>query len=646
MSEPQKRPRGRPRKVQAKADPMQTLPANPVVQSKYDAAGNGRRMRAWNPPSTGPNKSVQGIQTIRNRARDVRRNDWSGESGVQKWTTNLVGIGIVPRFKRVKSKERKQAILDLWNDFVATSDADGVLTLYGQQTLATTAWLSDGEVFIRRRDRRPDGVLPVPMQVQLIEAEFVPMLDADQWPGLAAGNRIRSGIELTRSGQRVAYWMYREHPGDNTGTASITIDKLIRVPAEQVRHMYMPARPGALRGVSPLAPVITRLRNVADFDDAVLERQKLANLFMAFIKWTQGNTAGEDVDPLTGLPLTGSSDSPLAGLAPGIVQELEPGQEVQFANPPEAGTMYGEYMRVQHMGTAAGQGLPYEVFSGDIKDVSDRTLRVIINEFRRFAEQRQWQIIIPMMCQPVIDWFALAAALIGKITAGEIEDVRRVEHAPHGWAHIHPVQDPQGKQMEVESGFRSRSSVIAERGDDPDQVDEERAADKEREEALGLAMDPADDLAQGDQDGIDNSEYSAPPNAMMQTLGRMEALMTVKAGDKPEPISLTINNHQPQTVVNNEVATPSVNVTNEVATPSVTVNNEVPAPNVNVTNEVKPAPVSVAAPTVNVHNEVKPAEVKVSLPSRKTETNVVRDRDGNIVRATQIETDADDSASN
>ena len=45
----------------------------------------------------------------------------------------------------------------------------------------------------------------------------------------------------------------------------------------------------------------------------------------------------------------------------------------------------------------------------------------------------------------------------------EYDDVIRVEHAPHGWAYIHPVQDVQGKKMEVDAGFRSRSSVIGER---------------------------------------------------------------------------------------------------------------------------------------------------------------------------------------
>jgi capsid protein len=164
------------------------------------------------------------------------------------------------------------------------------------------------------------------------------------------------------------------------------------------------------------------------------------------------------------------------------------------------------------MGTAAAAGIPYELFSGDIKEISDRTLRVLMNEFRRLAEQRQWQIIIPMFCQPVVEWFADAAFLVGKITEEERDLVKRCEHAPHGWAHIHPVQDPQGKKLEVEAGFRSRSSVIGDRGDDPDAVDAERAADMAREKQLDLWVDPAAAAGAkktGDDDGIDDNEYPA-----------------------------------------------------------------------------------------------------------------------------------------
>lgn len=476
----------------------------PPVLAKYEAAGRGRRTRGWNAPNSGPNKAKTGSETVRDRVRDAERNDWAGASSNQKWATTLIGIGITPRFSKFTNKDRKAQVTEDFKDFVAKCDADGVLNLYGLQTLAVKAWLRDGEVFSRRRSRRASDGLPVPMQIQIIESEFVPKFDADVWTGMSANNRIRSGIEFDNRGMRQAYWVYRAHPGDSMGTEQVSRDKLVRVPASEMIHMYEPDRPGSLRGVSTLAAILTRLRSVADYDDAVLERQKLANLFMAFIKWSLPNMAGDDVDPLTGLALD-AGGSPLGGMSPGIVQELEPGQEVQFANPPEAGTMYGEYMRYQNMGTAAGQGLPYEVFSGDIVNVSDRTLRVIMNEFRRFAEQRQWQIIIPQFCQKIIDWYADAALLAGIITVDEVKLVRRCEHAPHGWAYIHPVQDVQGKQLEVEAGFRSRSSVIYEKGDDAEVVDDERAADKKREESLGLAIDPVQ-LAMQQQQGADPAQ--------------------------------------------------------------------------------------------------------------------------------------------
>lgn len=487
------------------------------TRQKYDAAGQGRRLAGWNPPTQGPNRALEGLQKIRNRARDVSSNDWSGESSIQKWTTSLIGIGITPRFRRITNKKRKQELVDLFNDFVAQADADCVLNLYAMQTLVVRAWLDAGEVFVRRRPRFIDEDLPVPMQIQIIEAEFVPLFDADQWKGMPEGNRIRSGIELNKRGKRVAYWLHKEHPGDGMGLF-VSDGTLVRVAASEICHVFEQKRPGQLRGVSMQAPILNLLRNIENFADATLTRQQLANLLVGFITRALPQLDDDsDINPITGEDNEyGTGSTPLAGLQPGLVQELEDGQNIEWSNPPEAGTNYSDYMRTNYLGVAAGDGLPYELFSGDIKEVSDRTLRVIINEFRRFAEQRQWQIVIPMFCQPVIEWFAEAAILVGKATVAEFDDIRRVEHAPHGWAYIHPVQDPQGKRMEVDAGFRSRASVVGERGDDVDMIDEERQADDLREQDLGIgpyskaaelqrtpAADPATDTTDDDEEDDD-----------------------------------------------------------------------------------------------------------------------------------------------
>lgn len=460
-------------------------PASAVftARAQYDAAGHGRRMRGWRTPSTGPNLATAGLETIRNRTRDAVRNDWAAAAGARSWVTNLIGSGIVPRPK-TSNASLKNRLIHLWDEWSRVADADGVLDFYGLQTLATRSWITSGEVFIRLRPRRVEDGLPVPLQVQLLESDMVPKFDADAWTGLPKGHRIRSGIELDAIGRRVAYWCYREHPGDRCGMISSA--NLVRVPADGMRHMFEPQRPGQLRGVSDLAPVLTKLRGVMDFDDAVLERQRLANLFTLFIT----RPTPEGPGPLDAMMMGdafGMGGESMVIMEPGLVQELAPGEDVKFSTPPDSGANYSEFIRSQHIGVSAGQGLPYELLTGDLKDVSDRTLRIILNEFRRHCGQRQWQVIIPMLCQPVRDAWATSAALGGAIRPSEVPDARRVTWAPEAWAYIHPVQDVQAKRIEVEAGFRARSQVIAATGEDPDEVDELRRQDAAREKRVDAA---------------------------------------------------------------------------------------------------------------------------------------------------------------
>lgn len=462
-----------------------------AVQARYDAASNGRRMSGWQAPSTGPNKAIAGLQTIRNRSRDAGRNEWAGASSARVMTTNLIGTGIVCR-PRTKVKALKAKLTAEWDKWTEVADADGVLDFYGMQTLIVRSWFQSGEVFGRNRQRRLYDGLPAPVQVQILESDICPLFDADTWPGMPTGNKIRQGIEFNRIGRRVAFWFYREHPGDNPLNA-VAWNDVVRVPADQVMHIYNPLRPGQLRGVPDSAPILAKMRSVMDFDDAVLTRQQIANLFTMFIERPMPTDPQANIDPLTGKTISyDAAGAPMAALEPGISQELLPGEKAMFSDPPDAGANYADFMREQKLGIFGGQGVPYELGTGDIKDVSDRTLRVIINEFRRYCEQLQWQIIIPKFCKPARAAWANASVLAGVLTEAEAAEALMCEWSPHGWAYIHPVQDVQGKALEVEKGFRSRSNVVASQGNDPEAVDEERAEDQEREISLGLGFGPVD----------------------------------------------------------------------------------------------------------------------------------------------------------
>lgn len=459
------------------------------VSNRYEAAGTGRRLKGWNPPSTGPNVSQTGNQTVLNRVRDLVRNEWSAAAIARLWGTSIIGTGIVPR-PLTKNQSLKDALTKYWNAFAKDADADGACDFYGIENIAIKSLVVSGEVFIRMRYRRKNDGITVPLQIQLIESEQVPRFDADSWPGLAVRNVIRDGIELSPIGRRVAYWVYRYHPGDKP-RSTFEVQDIVRVPVSDMLHLFEPERPGQLRGVSPLSSVVTRLRGVADFDDAVLERQRLANLFTLFV--TKPLPSGYN-DQLNGGPLSyGDYAEPIAGLEPGISQELLPGEDVKFSDPPDAGSNYESFMREQYKGVASSQGLPFELMSGDIKDVSDRTLRVVINEFRRLVEQKQWLIIIPRMLQPVREAWLDTCVLMGYVPQSQYEEASQVKWFTQGFPYIHPVQDVQAKVLEVVNRLTSRSSVISEKGEDPDEIVQSIADHDALERSAGIVVDPIPD---------------------------------------------------------------------------------------------------------------------------------------------------------
>jgi lambda family phage portal protein len=459
------------------------------LNNSYEGAGHGRRTQGWKSDSAGPvTAGLSGLQTLRNRARAATRNDPWEFAAIDRLVSNTIGTGITP-MPMVKDKSLRAEINALWNDWTIEADADGLVDYYGLQALVSRIVYEAGECFIRLRPRRPEDGLAVPLQLQVLEPEMVPHTKTERAPN---GNIIRAGIEFNAIGRRVAYWMYRFHPGDGAVEA---YNELVPVPADQVVHVFEPLRAGQLRGVPSAAPVLLRMHNLDAFDDAVLFRQEVANLFAGFLR-RPAQQPGQGTDPLTGKPVDTDHDgfTPMVGLEPGTMQELLPGEEVEFSSPPAAGETYPDYMRQQLLAAAAGHGLPYEVLTGDLREVNDRVIRVVLQEFRRRIEQRQHAVYVHQLCRPTRAAFLDMAVLAGAIDLPDYHRRRReylrTRWVPQGWKYIHPLQDVQAQRQAVRAGFKSRDAVILETdGYDPEVVDDEIQASNARADELGLAFD-------------------------------------------------------------------------------------------------------------------------------------------------------------
>ncbi|MDR0189754.1 phage portal protein [Pseudomonas yamanorum] len=462
------------------------LPSN--IKASYEGAGEGRRSASWEASDNGINSiNTPALRNLRARSRAAVRNDPYAFNVIDKRVSNLIGTGITPRPTTDDAALRKVK-QQLWDDWVDEADADELTDFYGMQALVARTVETAGECFVRLRPRSLDEGLAVPLQLQTLAPEFVPH---DKFETTKNGNIIRAGIEFNPAGKRVAYWMYRSHPRDSSSLNS-GYNQLVRVPASQVLHIFEPVEPGQLRGVPRLAPVLKRLRSLDNYDDAVLFRQEVANLFAGFISRPPPDAGQTPRDPVTGQLLVTDRDgfTPMVALEPGTMQELAPGEEVEFSKPPDAGNNYPDFMRQQLMAAAAGSGTPYEILTGDMREVNDRALRVVLNEFRRRLEQLQFGVYVHQLCRPVraawMDMAVLSGALVLEDYAQRRREYLRTRWVPQGWAYIQPVQDVQARRMEVQAGFASRSEMVLRTGYDSETVDAENAADLARATDLGL----------------------------------------------------------------------------------------------------------------------------------------------------------------
>jgi lambda family phage portal protein len=455
---------------------------NATRASAYEVAGSGRRALAWAPGNPGVNAAIFASgDALRSRSRDlVRRNPWAANA-IEAFVANCIGTGIKPR-SMAGDEDFREAVHALWWDWSDEADAAGLTDLYGLQALACRAMMEGGECFVRLRFRRPEDGLSVPLQLQVLEAEHVPLaLNMT----LGSGNVVRAGIEFDHLGRRVAYHMYREHPGDPAARAGG--HEIVRVPAEQVVHLFRPLRPGQVRGEPWLARALVKLHELDQYDDAELVRKKTAAMFAGFIT----RLAPEDAIMGEGEP--DEDGAAIAGLEPGTMQVLAPGEDVKFSDPADVGGTYGEFLRNQFRAVAVAAGVTYEQLTGDLTGVNYSSIRAGLLEFRRRCEMIQYAVVVHQLCRPVWRAWMRQAVLAGALRAPgfEREPARylMVKWVPQGWQWIDPEKEFKAVVLAIRAGLMSRAEAVAELGYDIETIDREIAADNARADALDLVFD-------------------------------------------------------------------------------------------------------------------------------------------------------------
>lgn len=461
------------------------------VTSGYEGSGSGRRLAGWQESDTAISAllAAEGDQ-LRRRCRGlVRKNCWA-TSAQESYVANCIGAGITPKPLHSELKIR-QLLKDSWSRWCDEADADGRTDFYGLQALALREIFEAGEVLSRFRPRLPSDGLLIPMQIQMLEAEHLPLT----FGGSNGGNSIRAGIEFTPFGKRAAYHLYREHPGLGAFSLLPNAGELVRVDASSVLHIYRLLRAGQMRGQPWLSPVMITLYELDKYVDATLQRQALSNMFIAW----QRALSSDDSTPIIATTSSVAGETATEGVGFGeieggtILDLSGTGQTLEWSDPPDPSATLPEFVRVMLRCFCSGIGMPYEQVSWDLSQVNYSSIRSGMVEFRRRVEQFQFGTMVFGFCRPIwrrfIDDGVIAGVIPKPKTLSGWQELYACEWRTPAWAWVDPLKDVLAKKEEVRCGFTSRSAVILDQGEDPEQVDASIAADKKRAEDKGLVFD-------------------------------------------------------------------------------------------------------------------------------------------------------------
>ncbi len=444
----------------------------------FDAAKFDRRLGGWIATGSSANAELYGANDrLRNRARDLERNNRVVASAAQQFAGQVVGTGVTVRPVHDSRLVRRRAA-DAWSRFCDTCDPEGQHDFAGVLNLTARTMFRDGEVLHSWLSvkGRPNA------QIRVLEVDHL-----DNSPVMSVDGAYRDvmGVRFDRDGRRIGYHLFPTHPGD-TGWVPVRGPSRI-VPAEEVDHYYHMVRPGQARGVSWLAPSIVALRGNDDIEEAVRWRKRLEACIGLVLQ------SPESLGPA---PVVGSQKAATSAdgkgrieekMAPGMVLRFGPGEQA-MAFTPAASDDTVEYLRQQLYAFCATTGIPYHAITGDVSQANYSSLRAATLAGNVVLDTVQWIAIAPRIKAAFRRVMQAEASAIGDDRLNSVRCELGMPIRP--W--VDPVKEITAKIFEIRAGLQSMPDALAERGLDwMQQLDELQAfMDALDERKIVIETDP------------------------------------------------------------------------------------------------------------------------------------------------------------
>jgi len=450
--------------------------------SAWEGAGRGRFLGGWNTSAADCNDDIaMDLPTLRNRAIDLAKNEGLIAGAFREKADQVIGkSGVMPQARI--SHEALGISEDAAEKLNSQAEAAFArqapyLDITGMQSFAGLQWSAyhgkemTGEAVLLVRNGDGDPRRPYPIALQEIDPSRLG--DSFRW-----GSTDALGVKTDANGMPISYSFK-----DANGESKI-------IPArdedfnELVLHFFDRSRPGQLRGVPRIAPVIKLAKFLHEIQMNEVIAQRIARAFAVAIEspnayaMQQAMTAEETDDGVA-----------IEEHNPGIVMYLNPGESVKDISQSRPGATFDQFMQRILRTFAAAIGIPYEALAKDYAQVSFSSARAAIMDARRHYLSEQQK--IGVLFQPIYARIVELAWLAGDFEVDDFYKNRAIytaaEWVPTGWTWVDPVKDVQASLLGIAGGLTSEHVEIANRGFDWRTINRQRANERMEKLSTGTA---------------------------------------------------------------------------------------------------------------------------------------------------------------
>jgi lambda family phage portal protein len=242
-------------------------------------------------------------------------------------------------------------------------------------------------------------------------------------------------------------------------------------------HLFEHRRPGQVRGVPILAPVIEPLKQLSRYTEAELQAAVVSGAFAIFLKMDP-NAFSDLFDDSGRKNYIDSASSwngkyPPSGLdGPGKAVNLLPGESIEDSNPGRPNSEFDPFVQAILRQIGVELGLPFEVLIKHFTSSYSAARAALLDAWRVFRVRRE--LLSAYFCQPIYeDWLSREIASGNIIARGFFEDpLMRYYWCNADWigdgpGSIDPTKEADAAQKRIDMGISTiaAESILHDGGD-------------------------------------------------------------------------------------------------------------------------------------------------------------------------------------